>query len=143
MKENTTYRLLLDANWYISASISKKSRRTFYEILTNPIFEVIFSQELLEEYEGVIVRPKFQKMISVTQIKRFLMLVLPQLSEVVLSTTINLSRDVKDNYLLALSFEHEVDYLITGDKDLLVLGKVGKTNILTMQDFQLQGLSQM
>lgn len=42
------------------------------------------------------------------------------------------SRDVKDNYLLALSFDGNADYLLTGDMDLLVLERINDTQIIKL-----------
>ena len=47
----------------------------------------------------------------------------------------NWCRDVKDNYLLALSKDADADYLITGDKDLLVLKQFENTLIVTLAQF--------
>ena len=44
-------------------------------------------------------------------------------------------RDIKDNYLLALSKDSNADYLITGDKDLLDLNKFENTEIVTLPQF--------
>lgn len=46
-----------------------------------------------------------------------------------------LSRDPKDNFLLAAALEAKADYLITGDKDLLILVKVGGARILKPAQF--------
>lgn len=48
---------------------------------------------------------------------------------------VNVCRDWKDNFLLALSKDAKADYLISGDKDLLDLRKFGKTKILTLTEF--------
>ena len=45
------------------------------------------------------------------------------------------SRDPKDDYLLTLAQQARLDYLVTGDKDLLVLGTHLQTEILTFTDF--------
>lgn len=45
-------------------------------------------------------------------------------------------RDPKDDYLLALAQEAKADYLLTGDKDLLVLEYIGKTQIITVSFFE-------
>ena len=45
-------------------------------------------------------------------------------------------RDPKDDFLLALSKESKADFLITGDKDLLEIGKYGRTEILTVKMFR-------
>jgi uncharacterized protein len=48
---------------------------------------------------------------------------------------VDVSRDKKDNYLLALSEASQADYLITGDKDLLVLKVSRGTKIVKMGEF--------
>ena len=44
-------------------------------------------------------------------------------------------RDVKDDYLIALAEKSKAHYLITGDNDLLVLKKIGRTEIIPMSEF--------
>jgi putative PIN family toxin of toxin-antitoxin system len=47
-------------------------------------------------------------------------------------------RDLKDDRLLALAFGGNAQYLITGDKDLLILNgnrKLGKLKIMTVKEF--------
>ena len=46
-------------------------------------------------------------------------------------------RDPDDDAVLACAAESGADYLVTGDKDLLVLGKYGKTKILTPREFEI------
>ncbi len=48
---------------------------------------------------------------------------------------IKICRDEKDNFLLSLSVDSKAEYLITGDKDLLVLEKIENTEILTFSEF--------
>ena len=63
-------------------------------------------------------------------------LILPILSEVSITTSVQVSRDKDDDYLLAMALENNADYLITGDDDLLVLEQIGKTKIVKMSEFQ-------
>ena len=44
-------------------------------------------------------------------------------------------RDPKDDFLLNLATDGRADFLITGDKDLLVLGQYEATKILTLNEF--------
>ena len=44
--------------------------------------------------------------------------------------------DPDDDAVLACAVKSEADYLVTGDKDLLVLGHYGKTKILTPREFE-------
>ena len=47
---------------------------------------------------------------------------------------INICRDAKDNFLLALAYDGKYSHLITGDKNLLFLPKFGNTKILTIAE---------
>ncbi|MGH9948181.1 MAG: putative toxin-antitoxin system toxin component, PIN family [Pyrinomonadaceae bacterium] len=88
----------------------------------------------MHEYRKVIGRPRFRKLISETQIERFLTLLLPNFIEVEISTVLPLSRDPKDNYLLAIARKADADYLVTGDDDLLELKHIGNTLIVNMSE---------
>lgn len=48
---------------------------------------------------------------------------------------LKLSRDVKDDIFLETAMESGADFLVTGDKDLLVLKKIGKTEIVRPAEF--------
>jgi uncharacterized protein len=49
---------------------------------------------------------------------------------------VQICRDDKDNFLLNLAVDGKADFLITGDKDLLVLEKINKTKIITIKNFK-------
>lgn len=51
------------------------------------------------------------------------------------TSSVKLCRDEKDNFLLALAKDGAATHLISGDKDLLDLEKIGKTKILTMTNY--------
>jgi predicted nucleic acid-binding protein len=48
---------------------------------------------------------------------------------------VDVCRDPKDNFLLALAVDSGADFLLTGDKDLLVLKIYNNTIITTIGDF--------
>ena len=129
-------RVILDTNWYVSASINRRSRRTLYDLLTNQRLCLLGTQKLVDEYSTVIFRKKFQQIIRANQVRRFLNLVMPRLEQVELRSTFFASQDPKDNYLLALAHDGKADYLVTGDPDLLVLVQFGETRIVRMAEFQ-------
>lgn len=128
-------RLVIDTNWYISATINRASRRSLYTLLSDPLYTVLCCHELIEEYSTVIRRNKFEKYVKLEQAFRFVELILPVLAFVDIKSHVTVSRDINDNYLLALCKDGHADYLITGDPDLLVLKSYGKTTILTMKEF--------
>jgi len=129
-------RVILDTNWYVSATINRKSRRRLYQLLIDERLQVLYTNQLMAEFSEVIFRPKFQKIITSNQVQRFIRLILPTLEYIRLKTIITLSRDPKDNYLLSLSKDGKAKYLVTGDPDLLVIKQFGQTHIVTMAEFQ-------
>ena len=135
MASNGRYKVVLDTNWYVSATINRRSRRTLYDILTNKKLEILYSKELLQEYQHVIARPKFAKYIRPNQATRFMNMVISELTEIKIKTFIQRSRDAKDDYLLSISVDGDADFLVTGDDDLLVLGEIGKTKVVTKSQF--------
>jgi putative PIN family toxin of toxin-antitoxin system len=128
-------RVVLDTNWYISASINKNSRKTLYPLLIHPGLSLFYSQSLMEEYQRVIIRPFFKKHISHEQVARFMRMVLPILTKVELKSNVHISRDSNDDHVLNLATDAKAHYLVSADKDLLVLKKIGKARIVTMTEF--------
>ncbi len=45
------------------------------------------------------------------------------------------TRDPKDDYLIAYALVGEADYLVTGDQELLVIGQIDTVKIVTPRDF--------
>jgi putative PIN family toxin of toxin-antitoxin system len=128
-------RVILDTNWYISATINKKSRRLLYQLLRNQNIVILFSDEIIKEYERVITRNKFKDIVSSRQVSRFMSLVISKITKVKIESNLIGSRDLADNFLLSLSHDANADYLVTGDKDLLVLEKTESTKIVLIGDF--------
>ena len=61
-----------------------------------------------------------------------------QYAEIIeVNCSVNTCRDKKDNFLLALAKESNADFLITGDKDLLVLNQFEETKIITYTDYKI------
>lgn len=137
MTKKKNLKIVLDTNWYVSASINRNSRRRLYELLINENLKIFASRELIQEYLGVISRNKFEKYIRQDQAMRFLTLLLSKIKLIELKTPVQLSSDPKDNFLLSICADCNADYLITGDPDLLEIGKFGKTEMVTMTGFEI------
>lgn len=50
-------------------------------------------------------------------------------------TEVDICRDIKDNFLLSLAIDGSSDYLISSDKDILILKSFGTTQITTLVGF--------
>jgi len=137
MPGQTPIRIILDTNIWISYLISKRLRR-IDDLLEESSVILIFSKSLIEEFMEVAQRPKFSKYFTPTDLENLLSLfdVFGELVEV--TSSIDLCRDAKDNFLLALAKDGNADYLITGDEDLLIIKQFEDTQILTSAEFEVQ-----
>jgi putative PIN family toxin of toxin-antitoxin system len=128
-------KLVIDTNLWISYFFGKVVKGNLDLILNNSKFEILISPKLEKEIKTVLARTKFSKYISTAQIRELLIYLNARAIKIETTSNIKLIRDSKDNFLLNLSFDGKADYLITGDDDLLILGKYGKTHILTLSQF--------
>lgn len=127
-------KIILDTNLWISFLISKKFSQ-IDKLIEEKRIILVFSNELLEEFIDVVRRPKFKKYFSKKDIEKILEY-FDQFGELVkVKSDIKICRDEKDNFLLNLSVDSKADYLITGDKDLLILEKIENTKILNFTEF--------
>ncbi|WP_225865825.1 putative toxin-antitoxin system toxin component, PIN family [Dyadobacter aurulentus] len=94
-----------------------------------------FSKELLDEFLLVVKRPKFRKYFNQSDVEDLLETIDEFADFVVVNSRVDTCRDAKDNFLLALAADSNADFLLTGDKDLLELGRFQVTKISTIADF--------
>ena len=127
-------RVILDTNLWISFLISKRQKE-LDELLESGAVTLIFSQELLEEFLDVSERPKFKRFFKKSDIKTLLTQIETFGELIRVESKINECRDPKDNFLLSLSVDGKADFLVTGDSDLLVLGKIENTRIVLWAEF--------
>jgi uncharacterized protein len=127
-------RIILDTNLWISFLITAKYEQ-LDALLLEQRCQLLFSKELLHEFVTVSRRPKLRKYFKVDALSDLLELIDEYAEFVEVTTDVNLCRDPKDNFLLSLGIDGKAEYLITGDKDLLVLEKLENMQICTMTDF--------
>jgi putative PIN family toxin of toxin-antitoxin system len=95
----------------------------------------LFSQELLDEFVEVARRPKFRKYFSLDDLQELLSIIGRKAEFIMVEAVVDLCRDPKDNFLLALCKDGRATHLLTGDKDLLTLRKYQRTEILTISRY--------
>ena len=118
--ENNVLRVVLDTNLWISFLLTKDYTKLDEIIFSNSCV-LVFSDELLGEFLEVVKRPKFRRFISDSDIEEIIETIEEYADFIPVHSKTNVCRDPKDNFLLSLSLDGKVDYLITGDKDLLSL----------------------
>ena len=128
-------KIIFDTNIWISYFI-KKSFNELTDILLDEKYKIIFSDDLLIEIISVLKRKKFKRIIKEDHLKEISNLLLFRSKFYKIKNEIeNISRDPKDNFILDLASISKTDYIITGDKDLLVLEKYRKTKIINWNNF--------
>ena len=131
-------RIVIDTNIWISILLMKDFS-LFDKIISNPDSTLLFSAKLIEEFIEVASRPKFKRYFSSNDLEELLFQMREHGEFITVTSSTNICRDPKDNFLLSLSKDGKASHLITGDKDLLDLKRVGKTQIITMKKYLSEG----
>ena len=128
-------KVLFDTNLWISFMIGKRLS-SLAEVLNHQDVEVYVSEQLLDEIRTVISRPKFDKLISKETRYYFfeMMYDVCQITDITVQADSPI-RDIKDLYLLSMAESVPVDYIVSGDKDLLDLEKHNDIPILKYSEF--------
>ena len=134
-------RVLLDTNILISFLLIPHKRSPIYQVVTAGLrgeFVILLPGQLLGELAKRAHETKYlADRITPQELKKFGRLVsdnsetIPVIKEEIPAVT----RDPKDDYLLAYALVGGADYLVTGDNDLLVLKQVDKVKIVTPREF--------
>ena len=96
---------------------------------------LLLSQATAEEIAEVLNRPKFDHYISVPMRKRFLASLVREAMIVETSQSFEVCRDPKDDKFLEPSVCGNASFLVTGDRDLLVLHPFQEIPIVTPARF--------
>ena len=124
-----------DNNIWVSFVIGGQIQQ-LQNILDNPNIEILTCQKILDEFNVVEKRPKMQKIFKPERVLKTREIIEILLVPFIISSQqMAISRDPKDDYVLNFSFEYSLNYLVTGDKDLLVLEQYHDTRILTFSNF--------
>ena len=129
---------ILDTNIIISGFISAKGTPAkALNKLIKGSFLLVTSKKLIEEFKEVINRPKIKNKYNIDskEIDMFITS-LQELAKIIPGKIeVKVSRDPKDDMFLSCALEGKVDYLVTGDKDLLTLNEFGGVKIITIKEF--------
>lgn len=125
-------KIVLDSNIIIAAFAGRGLCNSLFELCLDR-YEIIISEFILTEVSRTlhnkIKMPLQNVQIIIDYLKEFCVLsTYDKLSE-------NICRDKNDNHIISLAVSNNVDYLITGDKDLLVLKKYKKVKIISPREF--------
>jgi putative PIN family toxin of toxin-antitoxin system len=126
--------IVADTNDLVSALLGKRLR-IFFELLRQEKFILVFSEETFSELIFVLQRPKFRDHLSPVAMDEFRELLSFHSLLVHPLQKVAVCRDKKDNMFLECALHLPVDYIVTGDDDLLVLHPFQNIPIITPNTF--------
>ncbi len=126
-------KIVLDTNVLISGIFWGGSPMELLELWAKEKFEVVVSPLILDEYERVLNEMERKRPSGLTDewqgfIVRNSILIRPE-------GTFRLCRDPNDDKFLHCAVSAGAKFLVSGDKDLLILKRVSETDILTPKAF--------
>lgn len=123
-------RVVVDTNVLVSALIKKGKPLELIQRLIDK-HTVILSSQMLAELADVLSRDKFT--ITNAQIDWFISLLLRKSTAASISGNLNvILNDPDDNIVLLTAVNGKADYIVSGDKHLLALGKFEGIEIVTI-----------
>ena len=131
MTSSIKLRVVIDTNVFVSAVLFDGIPLHVLDVAKVPTVELLMSRIVAEEILTLMRR--FNVPDTTHDVVRYM--VYTKAHMVAPRFISGVSRDPKDDMLLALSFAGHADYLVTGDKDLLVLRTFGDTKIVTPKQF--------
>jgi hypothetical protein len=129
-------KVIFDTNVWISFLIGK--RLSFIKnCISSGQITIVTTEQLLKEIKEVTSRERLKKYFPQESVIELLELLETISEKVEIKPTHFINRDPKDNFLLDLIDFSKADYLVTGDKDLLVLNPFKSATILTPANFEI------
>jgi uncharacterized protein len=131
-------KILVDTNVLISAALRDKlPEQVVMWVATREECTWLATREILNEYREVLARPKFRLNAEVLAVWDRVLASRTVVLEPVARAGLT-GRDPKDQPFLLAALSFGVDYLITGDGDLLALRDRSQTRIVTVAEFAKQ-----
>lgn len=134
-------RVLIDANVFISYLLAPQRPSPSATIIRSAIlgsFVLLLPEALLEELTAKVgEKPYLAQRITpdeAAELAEILHLVAETISRITQPIPA-ITRDAKDDYLIAYAVIGEADYLVSGDSDLLALDQVDGVKIVTPRQF--------
>jgi len=117
-------KLVLDTNTLVSAFFWEGNEAERVRKIEQGKANLYITSEILKEVEGVIKRPKFNEVMKKANLTpNQIIQKIVSISHLVIAPKLNIKgcRDEKDNKFLECAESAKVDYLVSGDEDLLSL----------------------
>ena len=129
-------RIIVDTNLWISLLIGKRLSK-LRSLCNSEAIDIYICDELIEEFIRIASHEKIRKYVTEGRVNQTLDLMKTSciLSSIKKNTVSSDIRDANDLYLLSLAETVNAEYILTGDKDLLILQSHNQTRIVTYSMF--------
>lgn len=124
-------KVVLDTNVLISGIFWKGVPNSIVTAWAHGKFDVIVSKHILNEYEAVLKRIDTKGQVT----GRWLSFILENVLFVPDAKLVKLSRDSKDDIFIDAAITGKVDFLVSGDDDLLSVAHMSPVPIITPRTF--------
>lgn len=129
------FKLVIDTNIFVSALLFKNSLPFKVVKWAETDGIILFSDATFAELQEVLSRKKFDKYITSEERKLFLIKLISFTQKIIIERNITACRDEKDNKFLEVAVNGKADFIVTGDRDLLVLNPFENIMIITPDNF--------
>ena len=127
-------KVVLDTNILISSLFWKGNSRSIVDLAISNKIKSVTSPEILEEEEAVLYED-FPE-VPYNKIEEIIKDILSYSSVIAAGAiTVKGLRDIKDTKVIACAISAKADYIVTGDKDLLILKEYKGIKILNPKAF--------
>jgi len=127
-------KFVVDTNVLISAALTKGASFQVVEFLVKKN-ALVFSKETISELTSRIMRPKFDKYVSVEGRETYINNLALSSDMIIIDNLSQGCRDVDDDKFLETAIVSEAKSIITGDQDLLIMHPFKGIDIITVQNF--------
>jgi putative PIN family toxin of toxin-antitoxin system len=127
-------KIVLDSNIFVSAFYWKGNPRKVFERVASGLDELYITDEILNEILDVMSRKKFNS--NPKEIADYIRIIESFSIKLFTRNKIEkVSRDNNDDKILQCGIDGNVDFIITGDNDLLVLEKYRNVKIIGPKEY--------
>jgi putative PIN family toxin of toxin-antitoxin system len=119
----------------ISSLIRSGKPRFLWNKVIKGEVELIISRELLSEFNDVASRPKIRRYVSLKLLKQFNQVLIRRAEIIEIRTKLpQIVEDPKDNMIIETALDGKADYIVSGDKHLLMLKEFKGIKIVNVEE---------
>jgi hypothetical protein len=126
---------VIDTNILISYLFGGRTISTLIDAVEQDRFVPAISSWLIDEFKNTVRKPKIARKVQITDALAFINAWADFAVFVKPRNIVTVCRDPNDNQILACALGAAADFIITGDKDLLVIEEFHGTRIVTPATF--------